>query len=178
MPDLIVLFVMKALAITLFILGLFWAYVCLGLVIAPVTFFFEEPNFPGILGATLEFLLCVGLCVNALVGYWVWWGWLTRFRSGAFPHNYLRISLIHHGIWLAAFPLLLASLYDVVLTIKLFKSWLLVVMKMLTEPDAPLIGQVFLGWVVLNMVVCSASVFQAEPAATRSDRTSRSATTT
>ena len=91
---------LKYLSITLFITGVLWAYICLGLVSAPLRFFFCEPNFTGPFGSFLEFLLCVGLCINAIVGYWIWWGWLRHFRSRTLSKNFFMISLIHHFIWL------------------------------------------------------------------------------
>jgi len=155
---------MRPLSITLFILGLLWAYACLGLVIAPITFFFDDPNFSGPLAVSLEFLLRVGLCVNALAGYWVWWGWLTRFRSGVFPRNYFRISLIHYGIWLLVFPLLLASLLDVEVTLNLFKAWSSATLKLLTGAGFFPLGQMFLAWIVVNTVVCAACILRSDPA--------------
>jgi hypothetical protein len=123
---------MKALSITLFVLGLFWAYICLGFVIAPIRFFFVEPNFTGPFAVPLEFLLSVGLCVNALVGYWIWWGWLRHYRSRIFARRFFGISLIHHIIWL------------------LFGAWVIADLNALLLP----LSWVFLFWVVLNIAVC------------------------
>jgi hypothetical protein len=128
---------MKIISITLFVLGLLWAYACLGFVVAPILFFFNEPNFSGPLAVPLDFLLCVGLCVNAIVGYWIWWGWLRYFRTGVFPSRYFGISLVHHAIWLLVGLLALAELDALVLPL----SW------------------VFLVWVALNILVCVVGLF-------------------
>ena len=146
---------MKALSIILFVLGLFWAYACLGFVIAPITFFFNEPNFSGPFAVTLEFLLCLGLCVNALVGYWIWWGWLRHFRTGVFPNRYLKISLVHHAIWL------------------LVGLWAIAELDALLFP----LSWVFLSWVVLNIAVCVVLIFRPGAQTTKTDRTGRSTTT-
>jgi hypothetical protein len=155
--------IMRALSITLFILGLFWAYASLGLVIAPITFFVGGPSFSGPLAVSLEFLLCICLSVNGLVGYWVWWGWLTRFRSGIFPRNYFRIAIIHHAVWLLIFPMLLASLLDVEVTINILKAWSSATLKMLLGSNFFPLSQVFIVWVVVNLVVCSACIFRNRP---------------
>lgn len=142
---------MKVLSITLFVLGLLWAYACLGFVIAPVTFFFDDPNFSGPLAAPLEFLLRVGLCINALVGYWIWWGWLRHFRSGIFPRHFFRTSLVHHVIWL------------------LFGVWAIAELDALLLP----LSWVFLVWVVLNLVVCVVCLLHPATETTKTNRTRR-----
>ena len=146
---------MKALSITLFVLGLLWAYACLGFVIAPITFFFDDPNFPGPFGFLLELLLCVGLCINALVGYWIWWGWLRHFRTGVFPNRFFKISLVHHAIWLLVGLWFIAELDALLLPL----SW------------------VFLSWVVLYLVVCIVLMLRPGTQTTKTNRTRRSTTT-
>ena len=146
---------MKALSITLFVLGLIWAYACLGFVIAPITFFFDGPNFSGPLAVPLEFLLLAGLCINALVGYRIWWGWLRYFRSGMFPRHFFRASLVHHVIWLLVGVWAIAELDALLLPL----SW------------------VFLFWVVLNLIVCVVCLFRPATETTKTNRTNRSTTT-
>ena len=146
---------MRALSITLFILGLFWAYCLLGLLFVPICMFFapEADHFwsGNVLG---EILLPVVLWANVLVGYWVWWGWLTRFRLGVFPRNYLKISLIHHGICLLVIPLIIAefSLSDL--------TWPSAALVWLTGAEWFPMGHVILGWIVANMVVCAACILR------------------
>lgn len=145
---------MKALSITLFLLGLLWAYACLGFVIAPVAFFFDDPNFSGPLAVHLEFLLRVGLCINALVGYWIWWGWLRHFRFGVFPNHFYRISLVNHVIWL------------------LVGGWAIAELDALLLP----LTWVFFSWILLNIVVCVVCLLQPATETTKANRTRRSTT--
>ena len=78
---------MKYLSLLLFILGLFWAYACLGLILSPLIVFRTGPHFSTSLAIGLEYFASGIFVVLGLVGYWVWWGWLIRFRKGNFPRT-------------------------------------------------------------------------------------------
>lgn len=146
---------MKYLSLILFILGLFWAYACLSLVVAPLTLFASGPHFSSTLAITLEYLASGIFVIMGLVGYWVWWGWLIRFRTGIFPRNYLNISLVHHGIWLLIFPLMFAPILGIEFTINIIKTWSMAMHEFLMGTQLFPLGQIVLAWIFLNLIICA-----------------------
>ena len=147
---------MKYLSLILFILGLFWAYACLSLVMGPLILFASGPHFSSTLAITLEYLASGIFVILGLVGYWVWWGWLIRFRTGSFPRNYLNISLVHHGLWLLIFPLIFAPQMNIHFTINIIKTWSVVMHELLTGAAFFPLGQIVFGWIFLNLAICAA----------------------
>jgi hypothetical protein len=147
---------MKYLSLILFILGLFWAYACLSLVMGPLILFASGPHFSSTLAITLEYLASGIFVILGLVGYWIWWGWLIRFRTGIFPRNYLNISLVHHGLWLLIFPLIFAPQMNIHFTINIIKTWSVVMHELLTGSAFFPLGQIVLGWIFLNLAICAA----------------------
>jgi hypothetical protein len=146
---------MKYLSLILFILGLFWAYACLSLVMGPLILFASGPHFSSTLAITLEYLASGIFVILGLVGYWVWWGWLIRFRTGSFPRNYLNISLVHHGIWLLIFPLMFAPIIGIEFTFNIIKTWLMATNELLMGTKLFPLGQIVLSWILLNLAICA-----------------------
>ena len=98
----------------MFLLGAFWAYVCIGFVSYPFQLIYRiieksewDIGWPYHLLFTLFFL-------NSIVGFWVWWGWFHYFRKekylGRKRKSFWSISLVNHACWILLLPLLFGSM--------------------------------------------------------------------
>lgn len=101
---------MKILSLLLFILGVIWAYCCLGFLTAPFGLIWDAIKGKDNWGISWpHYLLFILLFLNSLSGYWIWWGWLHYFRKerylGSSRKKFWSISLANHASWILLLPL-------------------------------------------------------------------------
>ena len=150
---------MKSLSITLFVLGIVWAYLCLGFLLGPIFAFGSETFLENSVGTMiLWYSLCVLLCLLAVVGYWIWLGWLKFFRKGVYPggsrRRFWSISLIHHILWFILIPLFQAS-DDNNLSFNIIESWHVGFTAM--RSMGPIYFVVFV-WLAINLLISGVQV--------------------
>lgn len=105
---------MRVLVIILFTIGLVWAYASFAFFALPVTILVlwhngeQEPVPYDILG------FCFLLFANSAVGYWIWFGWLVKFRKnryiGVCEGTFWKWSSINHFMWVLLLPILFGSM--------------------------------------------------------------------
>jgi len=103
---------MKSLNLLLFCLGVIWAYVCLGFLFGPIMSLWhivqgENWGFT-YLGLISTFILMLLLSINSILGYWIWFGWLNKFRKNKYhkvdKETFWKYSLINHITWIILLP--------------------------------------------------------------------------
>ena len=94
---------MKTIVAILFILGCGWAFLAWMVVLLPIGIIILEYSYQlhdiafSLLGSALS-----------LVGYWIWFGWGFRWKTGRYPvvsaKTFWTISLVTHILWALAIP--------------------------------------------------------------------------
>ena len=75
-----------------------------------------------------QFPLTILLSLNSILGYRVWFGWLTKFRTNKYPKdnkvNFWKSSLINHVSWLIILPYIFGLTFTNKMTYNIFSTWL------------------------------------------------------
>ena len=94
---------MKTIVAILFILGIGWALLAWMVVLLPIGFFMPEYRYQ-----SHDVAFSVVGSFLALTGYWIWFGWGYRWKTGRYPlvssRSFWTISLLNHALWAVAIP--------------------------------------------------------------------------